>query len=386
MQRRDFLQCAAAGVLLGLVPWHSWAQRQNAPALPRLLILIELKGGNDGLNTVVPYHDPLYYQLRPRLAIAADQVLPLDPYSGLHPALVALMPLWQANELAIIQGVGYPKPNLSHFRSIEIWDTASNSTQYLAEGWLSRLFQQHPTPTSYSADGVILGSPTLGPLSGGARAIALNNSQQFAHMSQLADDRLAGSSNAALAHILKVESDIQHASLSLEHPGTLHTSFPTSAFGSALATLAQVLAGGAQVAVARISLNGFDTHRDQLKTQARLLADFAHSMAALRTELIAQRRWQDTVVMSYAEFGRRAHENQSGGTDHGTANAHFVLGGQVRGGFYGERPQLDRLDNGNLISAVDFRQLYATAIERWWGYPSSDILGGCYEPLDLLKG
>jgi uncharacterized protein (DUF1501 family) len=171
----------------------------------QLLVLIELKGGNDGLNTVVPYADSAYYALRPKLAIPRDAVLQLSDRSGLHPALAPLMPLWKDRQLAILQGVGYPVPNLSHFRSRATWDTASESDAYLQEGWLTRAFQATPPPRAFAADGVIIGTNDLGPLAGGGtRAVALANTDQFLRQARLAAPT-GEARNKALQHILKVE-------------------------------------------------------------------------------------------------------------------------------------------------------------------------------------
>src|SRR5436190_16211738 len=199
----------------------------------RLLVLVELKGGNDGLNTVVPYADATYYALRPKLAIARDQVVALTDSVGLHPALEPLLPFWKNKELAVLQGVGYPEPNLSHFRSIEIWDTASKSAEYLQDGWLTRTFATAPTPADFAADGVIVGSPDLGPLAGGGtRAIALANTEQFLRQARLA--AAAGSArNKALQHILKVEGDIMQAASHLNADYAFRTEFPQGAFGNA---------------------------------------------------------------------------------------------------------------------------------------------------------
>ncbi len=173
------------------------------------------------------------------------------------------------------------------------------------------------------------------------------------------------------------------SSLTADH--VFRTEFPAGAFGNAVRTAAQVAAGRAGVAAMKISLNGFDTHSNQQGMQARLLADLAAGLAALKSALTEIGRWNSTLIMSYAEFGRRPRENQSGGTDHGTASAHFVLGGRVRGGLYGLPPALNRLDgNGNPPFAVDFRDLYATVLEKWWGVRSAAALGGRFAPLGLL--
>lgn len=382
MKRRDFLGGIGAAGLLGLLPGVALAARE-AP-YRRLLILIELKGGNDGLNTVVPYTDPNYYALRPRIAIRADEVLRLGEGLGLHPALQPLLPLWQAGELAVIQGLGYPKPNLSHFRSIEIWDTASHSDEYLQQGWLGRSFLGQPPPAGFAADAVVVGSQDMGPFSGGGRVVALNNPEQFARLARLAREG-GGLGGGALAHIRRVESDIVSAAARINGGGpgfAFRTLFPQGGFGSTVRTACQVMGSGAEVAVLRLSLSGFDTHQNQPAIHANLLRQLGEGLVALRSALGELRLWERSLVLTYAEFGRRPKENQSNGTDHGTSNIHFALGGAVRGGFHGEAPSLARLDaDGNLAYTVDFRRLYATVLERWWDIDSRSVLGARFEPL-----
>jgi uncharacterized protein (DUF1501 family) len=406
MNRRDFLTltgaAAAAGVSMWQLPAHAAAAtaaagRQPAAGYANVLILVELKGGNDGLNTVVPYADPLYYQFRRGIGIKRDQVLQLDAQTALHPSLAPLMPLWRDGNVAIVQGVGYPQPNLSHFRSIEIWDTASRSDQYLHEGWLSRTFAQAPVPPGFAADGVVLGSAEMGPLANGARAIALVNPAQFIRAARLAEPSSLRERNPALAHIIDVENDIVKAADRLRPRGGMRefrTAFPGGTFGTSVKTAMQVLAAceaagpGAQdgVAVLRLTLNGFDTHQNQPGQHAALLRQFAEGMSALRGALIELGRWNQTLVMTYAEFGRRVRENQSNGTDHGTAAPHFVMGGRVAGGLYGAAPALGHLDgNGNLPVAVDFRQLYATVLGPWWGLDATRVLQQRFDALPLLR-
>jgi len=384
MLRRDFLGMLGFVPLACAVPELAIAAAPANRGYGNLLILVELKGGNDGLNTVVPYADPDYGRLRPRLAISRDQVVQLDERTGLHPALKPLHAWWRNGELALVQGVGYPAPNLSHFRSIEIWETASNSTEYLNEGWFTRLVRAHPVPREFAADGVVVGSQDLGPLAGGARAIALNDPGQFRRQARLADDAMTTPRNAALAHILKVEGDIRQAAAGLKGDFAFRTEFPRHRFGNSVKSACQVIAAERGVAVVRISHNGFDTHSNQLNVHARLLGELAEGMQALKNALTELGRWDSTFVMSYAEFGRRAQENASGGTDHGTAAAHFIAGGQVRGGLYGAAPDFGSLDNGNLRHVVDFRSLYATVIENWWGLPSAPVLGRRYPSLPVL--
>ena len=379
MNRRHFLSSLSAGALLAGLPDIVLAAG-NTPTYQRLLILVELKGGNDGLNTVVPYADPRYAQYRPRLALARDTLPQLTDRLALHPKLSPLMPLWQQGELAVLQGIGYPQPNLSHFRSIEIWDTASASNDYLSDGWLTRQFKAAQPPRSFAADGVILDSQTLGPLAGGSRAIILGGGQTLRPM---ADPAMSGNGNAALAHLMQTEADLSAAANGL-HFQPVDSDFPKHTFGNDMRRAAELIAGNSQVAVIRVSHGSFDTHTNQLATQGRLLGELAEGLVALREALTRLGRWQDTLVLTYAEFGRRVAENQSGGTDHGTANVHFALGGRVHGGLHGPVPDLGDLDGGNLRFALDFRQVYATVIDRWWGGNSQAALDGRFAPIAFV--
>lgn len=393
MNRRKFLSTVGTLPLLGTLNGVAWAAAGPANAAAtgatpyhNLLVLIELKGANDGLNTVIPFANPRYAELRPRLAIARDQVLQLTEQEALHPALKPLMPLWENKELAIVQGVGYPNANLSHFRSIEIWDTASKSEEYLDAGWLARVFAQHPAPRQFAADGVVVGSSDMGPLSGtGVRTIALADTAQFLRSAKLAQPG-SDQRNAALKHILAVENEIVHAASKLNTNRVFKTEFSRTPFGNQIRTAAQLVASNAGMATIRLTLTGFDTHAGQLGTQANLLKELSEGIGTLKAALSELNRWDSTLVMTYAEFGRRPKENQSGGTDHGTANAHFVTGGRVQGGIYGQPPALNRLDgNGNLPFAVDFRSMYATVIDRWWGMDSGKILQGKFAPVAFLQ-
>jgi uncharacterized protein (DUF1501 family) len=383
MKRRDFLKTAVSGAVLAWAP--AWAQQASAANFGNLLILVELKGANDGLNTVVQYADPTYYSLRPRLAVKREEVVQLSERAGLHPGLAPLLPLWKSKQMAVVEGVGYPNANLSHFRSIEIWDTASNADEYLHDGWLARVFTANPVPKTFLADGVVIGSNDMGPVENAPRGVALVNTEQFLRQARNVE-RGGYARNPALNHILKVENNIVEAAAGLHGKFDFKTEFPNNTFGNQVKTAAQIAANKTGVAAMRLTLNGFDTHQNQAGTHANLMKNLAEGLVALKSALEEIGRWDNTVVMTYAEFGRRPRENQSGGTDHGTSAPHFVMGGKVKGGFYGQAPQLARLDgNGNISHAVDFRQLYATAIERCWSVSSQNVLGGRYATLDLLR-
>lgn len=363
--RRAFLQLCSLGLLgVALDPFDFFTALAAGP-LPTL-ILVELKGGNDGLNTVIPYADPNYARLRPRLAIPRAQILQLNPSLGLHPALEALWPAWKAQELAWVLGVGYPQPNRSHFRSIQIWDSASGAQDYLESGWLAQVLPAWRGRQQALVDGIYFGRGTAGPLAGLPRSLAAGQARLSRHI-----DRVDAPATEALLHILRVQSSLQRAESGLLHyrqkAVNLQKYFPRTAFGRQLAELTSLMLAGAPVPVYRVTLGSFDTHRQQLRTHARLLQQLAEGLAALRKVLSAQGQWDRTLVMSYSEFGRRPRENASGGSDHGTAAPHLVLGGRVKGGLYGQQPALNQLRNDDLQHTVDFRSLYQTVAQKWWG-------------------
>ncbi|MGZ9059917.1 MAG: DUF1501 domain-containing protein, partial [Burkholderiaceae bacterium] len=326
MDRRTFLSASAA--MLSCASLQAWA----APAAPRLLILIELRGGNDALNTVIPIDDGAYFDLRPRLALKPDAVARFAGAPALHPSLAPLESLWRDGQMAILQGVGYPSPNLSHFRSIEIWDTASDSQQFLQTGWLTRTVDGQSAFAASSADGVVIGAADLGPLAGGARAVALNDLASFARQARLASAE-GVAARGALAHVLRVESDIVRAAADVRSDVSFSTEFPRGVFGLAVQHAAGIAASG-KVPVLRLTLSGFDTHQNQLGIHANLLRIVAESVVALRAALSEHGVWDRTLVLTYSEFGRRPRENQSGGTDHGTAGALFAFGPHVRAGVH----------------------------------------------------
>jgi uncharacterized protein (DUF1501 family) len=383
MKRREFLSSVAVGAAGLSLPWMSWAA-EKMRASNRYVVLVELKGGNDGLNTLVPYANPTYYEYRPKLAIARDQVVQLTEQVGLHPQLAAWKPLWDGRELAVLQSIGYPQPSLSHFRSIEIWDTASRSDQTLSDGWLTRAFARDAFVEGQAADGVLIGNAELGPFVGGARAVTLANPSQFVNQARLvhADGRVLP---GALGHVVKVESDVVRAAAKLGAQTNFKTEFSQGPFGDAIKATAQVLATGS-VPVVRVTLNGFDTHQNQLSTQAKLLEQLSEGMLSLRSAMQEIGRWDNTLVVTYAEFGRRPKENASAGTDHGTAGMHFAFGGRVKGGLYGAPANLQQLDSsGNVGFALDFRQLYASLLSDWWGMDASKVLSQRFETVPFFR-
>lgn len=402
MKRRDFLTNFSSVTGAALLSAHApgWAQAvatRASSVQDRILILIELKGGNDGLNTVLPYADSAYYAMRNTIGIKSEELIKLDEKVALHPDLKAMLPFWEKNELAIVQGVGYPQANLSHFRSIEIWETASKSSEYLSDGWATRAMQAGlAAKAKFTAEGVLIGMNEFGPLAG-AKAVSLNDPVAFVNQSKIAraSDLTGNKYNAALTYLLKVENEILTAADGLKADKYAFTTvFPQGQFGNGVAAAAQVVASQNNKIVANaggvpvicLTLGSFDTHQNQLSSHANLLRQLAEGMAALKSALTELGAWDRTLVMTFSEFGRRAKQNSSGGTDHGTAAPHFVAGGAVRGGLYGQAPDLSRLDsNQNVVHTTDFRQMYTTVAQQWWGVNAETVVRGKFETLKFLR-
>lgn len=394
MHRRSFLAGAAAFAAAGPGPLAADTSSLGKLGV-RQLILIEVNGGWDGLNVVVPRDDPHYRRLRPRLAVPRDQTLALDEKLGLARELEPLMAPWHAGEMAIALGVGYRPPNRSHFRSIEIWNSASDADETLSEGWLSRLFHEAGVAgpalesLALASDGLVLGGPT-GPLAGpGLRSVVLRDPGRLGQQAEaIADPMARNNANPALGHILDLRGQL-HETAKIIQSRLAQTSapladFPRSPIGRQLALAARLITSQVPVAVLKLQQSGYDTHAGQKDKLSRLLRDLATGLGAFRRTLRAAGAWDRTLVMTYGEFGRRAGENASGGTDHGTAAAHFLLGGKVKGGLLGAQPPLHSLDNGDLHPSTDFRRLYATAAQAWWGLrPTPGALAN-ERPLDCI--
>ncbi|MFT4047862.1 MAG: DUF1501 domain-containing protein [Solimonas sp.] len=375
MHRRDLLKTAALAPLL-LAGLPRAAAADDGPAPLRRLVLVELNGGNDGLNMVIPYADPLYAQLRPQLGVARDQVLPLDERVGFNPALAPLMPMFGGGELAVLQGVGYTPANRSHFRSIEIWDTATDSDRIGDEGWLSRVDVARRFGRPFAAEAVVIGRNPK-PLRGTRmEPVVMADADSFVAEAQGVMPLRESSANTALRHILAVQRDIDAAgrALAAGRPQPAGD-FPRTSFGRDAQQAAALLIGDPATPVVKIALTGFDTHVNQRARHDALLGQLAATFAALRQAFVAAGIWDQVLIVTYSEFGRRALQNASGGTDHGKAAPHFALGGAVKGGLYGEAPQLARLDDGDVPATTDFRRVYNAVLGRWWG-----VGDACIEP------
>ena len=369
MDRRDFIFGAGA-LSVALASRTAFADPASPP---RVLLLVELKGGNDGMNTLVPYADTKYRELRPSIGVARDRVIQLDERVGLSQKLEPLMESWKAGDFAIVQGVGYPYPNRSHFRSIEIWDTASASNQTLSEGWVAQAFKGSALGKGAGVDSIVIDTNALPVTGPELRTIVMPDAENFLRAAQGMKDAggVPDGGNPALRRLLAVRQEVNAAAASLReklHDGPAPAyAYQDPGFGQQLDLATRIVMARVPVVAIKVALGGFDTHANQVPTQERLLGVLAADLAILRRNLIAADLWKNVTVLTYSEFGRRAHQNASGGTDHGTAAPHFVMGGRVKGGLHAAYPSLADLQDGDMRYSVDFRTVFSTLAQGSWG-------------------
>ena len=406
--RREFLQLTGRGI--GLLAFARFAPEflvnsalagTPTPEKDRpILVLVQLAGGNDGLNTLVPYEDANYYRLRPTLGLAKEKVLRINDTLGLHPSCTALHRLLKDGKLAVVQNVGYPNPNRSHFRSSEIWETASGSSEFLSTGWIGRFMDNAcaggPGADAHDPVGLHISNgvpqsflsaqdhPTFGLLPGAGNRKENEENRQFLE-SLVSQPGAAENDNATfLKHTLMdslvTEKKVQRV-LGGYQPAA---SYPANAFAASLRTIAGLIAAGLPTRVYFVSLSGFDTHSNQANQQANLLTTLSDGLAAFQKDLELHKLDGQVTTMTFSEFGRRPSENESRGTDHGTAAPLFVLGSKVKGGLHGTAPALNLAHNQDLTYSTDFRSVYATMLNHWLACPSELVLGGKFADLPIV--
>lgn len=379
--RRRLLQALAASPLALSAP--SFAAGGDKQ---RLLVMVFLYGGNDGFNTWVPYTNALYYEKRPNIAVPRDAVLKITDKHGLHPSMRALLPAWEGHELAIVQGIGYPEATQQHYRDIEIAFTAAD-TEIRGDGWVTRALAPRGTADAVAFDVLdIRALDPMGPFRGERVGVV---QVHYAH-ELLAKRRLSlcvVDTNALGRERLARDPGVLPAS-------TLRTRFADEPFGQAMQAAVRLAAADRSLTVIHVALNGLDgdkhhsvdTHWNQLSYHGDALGRLAEGLAALRDGLREIGRWDETLVATYDEFGRSPIENEDRGTHHGLGTTHFVLGGRVKGGLYGEAPPVQDLHPiGGPAPAIDTRRLWTTVAKDWWGVDAAGLFDRRYAPLDLLK-
>jgi uncharacterized protein (DUF1501 family) len=409
--RRDFLRstlvaCGGSVPLFLARSAHVLANQTNPPHKGRVLVVVQLDGGNDGLNTVVPFQDDEYRRLRPQLAIAAGDVLRLSDRAGLHPDLTKLHRVHENGQLAIVQSVGYPNPNRSHFESMAIWHTARLNPDRGTPGWLARCLDHRFNSRGGDAPALHVSEALLPQsLYGSQRNVpSLSDLDQFRRRLGIADLAVAREQRAALDQIGARDHPAAGSLLEFVQ-STSAITFSSSArlegiarandsaakypefYGLArrLKLIAQLIKAGLQTSIYYTQIGGFDTHANQRGTHANLLREVGDSLKAFLDDLNRDGETSRVLVLVFSEFGRRLRENASGGTDHGTAAPVFLLGPAVNPGLHGPHPNLRDLTDGDPRHGLDFRQIYATLLDQWLECPSEPILGGRFERLPLLR-
>jgi uncharacterized protein (DUF1501 family) len=357
------------------------------PSGDTILVVCQLSGGNDGLNTFIPYANKKYYAYRPTIGIADDKVLHVNEQMGFHPSMTAMTELYKQGKVAVVNNVGYPQPNRSHFKSMEIWQSAS-PTSTLRNGWIGRHFDQQLSVGPMNPV-VALGLSTEKPLALSAKAASipcfasLNDIQSLigdpASEQMLRDiqgmEAPSGSNTRVVQQASKAALDAMDI-LSRQLKGyTSKQTYGTDSFGRGFQQIAQLIATSPKTRVVYFSASGFDTHARQTDTQERLLGGLSNAVGTFQNEMEAIGKADKVVVLIFSEFGRRVQENGSAGTDHGQAAPMFLIGKSVKGGMYGPIPDLDNLANGDVGFTTDFREVYAATLDQWMGGDSEIVLG-----------
>ncbi len=386
LNRRDFLQQSAA-LAAGTLMIPSFLRGNVLPSGKRLVV-IQLSGGNDGLNTVIPFHNDIYYRERPSLAGMNQEILKLTDDVALNGKMRGLKTLYDHGELCIINNVGYPDPNRSHFRSMDIWQSGSGASEYLSTGWLGRYFDDQYSGgeliTGIDADGIL----NLALKGSAHKGITVNNIWQLYNSTR----------NLSLEHhthdhpmadflyrsAVEIQSSAEYL-FSTTKTYKSHIEYPKNRLSNQLKMIGRMICSGVESPVYYVSLGGFDTHVNQRNRQDKLLEIYSAALKAFRDELKSKNEWKNTIVMTFSEFGRRVKENASKGTDHGKANNLFIAGGNLKSaGLYNEMADLSNLDNGDIQYKIDFRQVYATILDNWLLSDSTRILRKSFDKLKFI--
>jgi len=408
--RRSFLKSSlSSAALVALTPavpqfFLSAAASAADAKGETILVVIQLSGGNDGLNTVIPYADDVYRRSRPQLGIPVARVRKIDDYLGFHPSMEAFSKLLEEGLLGIVQGVGYPNPNRSHFTSMDIWQTARRETPesgagYRATGWLGRYLDRRAAAGTADVPALHLSSAGRLPLAlvgQDARATSIQSLDGF-KLEDSGNERVRQTVQEAVTAPRPDGDDlvtfIQRGTVSAIHSSHQvqeavrsykpEAKYPETALAGRLKTVAQLIDAGLSTRVYYLDLDGFDTHSNQAAAHAGLLSELSGAVAAFVHDLSKHGHGKRVLVMTFSEFGRRVHENASAGTDHGTAAPMFLAGGRVAPGLLGKHPPLTDLQDGDLKFSTDFRTIYAGVLEHWLGVPSATVLGENIKPLKI---
>jgi uncharacterized protein (DUF1501 family) len=398
--RREFLKVSSLVGLGATVPTFLARTALAAPdaakpgAKDTILVVVQLTGGNDGLNTVIPFKDELYAKFRPTIKVPADQVKKINDSIGLHPSLDGLAGLLEDKALCVVQGVGYPNPSQSHFRSMDIWQAASTA-ETLTEGWVGKALKSMNVPAFHvagnneSAPLALNGAPARVPSITSIADFQLKMTDK-AGKEVVESAAKAGGKPGLLDFVQRTALNTYASSQKLQEIAKSYepkVPYPGTGLANRLKLCAQLIDAGLGARVFYVSIDGFDTHANQGGQQgahANLLSEVSGAITAFYKDLAARGHKDRLLVMSFSEFGRRAKENGSKGTDHGSGAPMFLVGGKVKPGLVGAHPSLEKLQDGNLTFGIDFRQVYAAVLEKWLGVSSKDVVGSGFKPAEVF--
>jgi uncharacterized protein (DUF1501 family) len=394
-KRKEFLQIGSLATASLMMPKFLKALEKSAAVPPgnKVMVVLQFSGGNDGLNTVIPIKNDIYYKSRPKLGIQKDVALKLTDEAGINPALPFLKELFDEGSLGIMNNVGYPNPDRSHFRSMDIWQSASDSNQYITTGWLGRYLDAQCSgcdkPTqALEVDDVL----SLALKGNNIKGLALKDPKRLYNTSH---ERYFKEINAAHEHeeavvdyLYKTLSETLSSADYIYQQSRRHPSsqlYPGTELGKNLKTISSLILSDINTKVYYVSLGSFDTHVNQENQQKRLFTELNDAVSAFVKDLKNNNRFQDVTIMTFSEFGRRVAQNASGGTDHGTANNMFFIGGGLKEkGLLNTMPDLNDLNQGDLKHTVDFKSVYATMLNKWLDADDKEILGKQYELMNFV--
>ena len=395
IKRKEFLQIGSLASASLMMPefLKAFEKKAKVPAGNKVLVVLQFSGGNDGLNTVIPIRNDIYYQSRPKLGIEKDKCLQITDDAGLNPALTCFKDLFDEGNLGIMNNVGYPNPDRSHFRSMDIWQSASESNQYINTGWLGRYLDAQCSGCDKPTQALEIDDVLSLALKGEKiKGLALKDPRKLFNSS---NERYFQEINATHEHeeetvdyLYKTLSETMSSANYIYEQSRRHPSsqiYPATELGKNLKTISSLILSDINTKVYYVSLGSFDTHVNQENQQKRLFTELNDAVIAFVKDLKSNNRFQDVVMMTFSEFGRRVAQNASGGTDHGTANSMFFIGGGLKEkGLLNPMPDLQDLNEGDLKFTVDFKSVYATLLHNWLQADDENILGNKFDILNFV--
>ncbi|HLK27608.1 MAG TPA: DUF1501 domain-containing protein [Puia sp.] len=397
IKRKQFIQLGSLATASMMLPkfLKAFEKPMMVPQGNKVLVVLQMSGGNDGLNTVIPVRNDIYYRSRPHLGIEKDKALSITDEVALHPSLIGFKELFDDGSLGIMNSVGYPNPDRSHFRSMDIWQTASESNNYLYTGWLGRYLDAQCAGCDKPTQALEIDDVLSLALKGeNLKGIAMKDVGRLYNTSRnkYYKDVLAHHKNSAeekpVDYLYKTMAETLSSADYIFQQSKLHPSsaqYPKTGLGKSLQTIASLIFSDINTKVYYVSLGSFDTHVNQQNEQQRLFTEMSDAVKAFVEDLKSNNLFEDVLLMTFSEFGRRVSQNASGGTDHGTANNMFLVsGGLKQKGLINPMPDLTDLNEGDLKYKIDFKDVYATVLNKWLSADDKNILGQRYKHLDFI--